>query len=192
LIDRKQIENWEDDQLVDSFKKSDQLDHLGVLYQRYTHLIFGTCMKYLKDPEKAKDAHMAIFEKLIVQLKKYEVTNFKSWLYVLTKNHCLMDLRKKKKNPYTDEISELEIQDFSPLDQVLKELQEKKETLLDQALNELKEKQKIAIKLFYFDGLSYDQIAKKTGESKKSVKSSIQNAKRNLKIKLEKHHVFEQ
>jgi len=190
LIDRKKIESWEDDQLIEQYKKHGKLDHLGILYTRYTHLVFGTCMKYFKDPEKSKDAHIDIFEKLIIQLKKHEVKNFKSWLYVLTKNHCLMALRKKRLDMRSNDFGENDAVDFSPIDRELQNLKEEKEKLLLEALDTLNEKQKEAVELFYFKGFSYDQIAEKTGESKKSVKSQIQNAKRNLKIKLEKNHVF--
>ncbi len=59
-------------------------------------LLYAVCLKYLKDQETAKDAVMAVFEELASKLKKHEVDNFKGWLYTLTKNHCLMQLRSGK------------------------------------------------------------------------------------------------
>ena len=47
-------------------------------------------MKYLKNEEEAKDCVQQIFLKVITELKKYRVDYFKSWLYMVAKNHCLM------------------------------------------------------------------------------------------------------
>ena len=77
--------------------ESNSQDVLAKLYLRYTDLVYGTCLKYLKDAEAAKDAVMNIYQELLQKLPQHEVENFKSWLYVLAKNHCLMQLRKEKK-----------------------------------------------------------------------------------------------
>jgi DNA-directed RNA polymerase specialized sigma subunit, sigma24 homolog len=88
--------NQPDKELVNEFRLSGNLETLAVLYQRYMDLLYGVCLKYLKQPEPARDAVMQIFEELVVKLKKHEVDNFKSWLYTLAKNHCLMQLRTPK------------------------------------------------------------------------------------------------
>jgi RNA polymerase sigma-70 factor (ECF subfamily) len=82
--------------LIEQFKSSGDLEYLGQLYERYMHLVYGTCLKYLKKRELSQDATMQIFEKLIVEIPKREIENFKPWLYVITKNHCLMQLRSEK------------------------------------------------------------------------------------------------
>src|SRR5688572_15955898 len=64
-----------------------------MLLQRYTLLLLGVCMKYLKDEEEAKDAVQQIFLKVITELPKYMVDYFKSWLYMVARNHCLMKIR---------------------------------------------------------------------------------------------------
>ena len=51
-------------------------------------------MKYLKNEEAAKDAVQQIFLKVIHELQRYQVQFFKSWLYMIARNHCLMQLRK--------------------------------------------------------------------------------------------------
>ena len=85
-----------DKELADAYKKSAGLDPLGELYRRYMDLVYGVCLKYLKDSESAKDAVMQIFEKLLTDLKKHEIDNFKGWLHTVAKNYCLMQLRSKK------------------------------------------------------------------------------------------------
>src|SRR5262245_28171846 len=93
-----------DEQLLALYKKSGGLDVLGELYNRYMNLVYGACLKYLKDRDESKDAVMQIFEKLVTTLREHEVTHFKSWLYVTARNHCLMQLRAKK-GKYFEEIS---------------------------------------------------------------------------------------
>ncbi len=85
-----------DEELLQLFDRNGSLDTLGVLYSRYMHLVYGVSLKYLGNREDAKDVVMQIFEKLIIDLPGQEVRNFKSWLYVLTKNYCLMQIRSNK------------------------------------------------------------------------------------------------
>ncbi|HRF22967.1 MAG TPA: sigma-70 family RNA polymerase sigma factor, partial [Chitinophagaceae bacterium] len=86
----------DDKELVAQYKASGSMQVLGNLYQRYMDLVYGVCLKYLKDSEKAKDSVMQIFEELVPKLKKHEVDNFKGWLHMVAKNHCLMQLRTPK------------------------------------------------------------------------------------------------
>src|SRR3990167_7737191 len=83
-----------DQDLVSRFRNSHDTRYVGELFHRYTHLVYGVAMKYLKNEEDCKDVVMEIFENLITDLKKHNITNFKSWLYSVAKNHCLMKLRK--------------------------------------------------------------------------------------------------
>src|SRR5260221_13044013 len=93
-----------DSELIQQYKKTGDLTVIGQLYTRYTALVYGVCLKYLKDRDEAKDAAMQVFEKLIQLLKSHDVENFKSWLYVTSRNHCLMTIRSKK-GKFNQEIS---------------------------------------------------------------------------------------
>jgi RNA polymerase sigma-70 factor (ECF subfamily) len=173
-----------DQQLLGYFKADRNNNWLGVLLQRYTLLLFGVCMKYLKNEEEAKDAVQQIFLKAIMELQKYEVEYFKSWLYMVAKNHCLMKLRdkpgrivdiKEQMIIVTDEFSvQLHIQKDKQLE------------LMTNSLEELSPEQKQCVTSFYLEKKTYQEIADETGYSLMQVKSYIQNGKRNLKILLEK------
>src|SRR6187399_305158 len=93
---QKDASAFTDLELLKHFKESGDLRSWSTLFSRYASLVYGVSLKYLKDRDDAKDAVMQIFEKLILILKEHEVVNFKSWLYVTTRNHCLMQLRSKK------------------------------------------------------------------------------------------------
>lgn len=175
----------EDKELLDKFYSDGNNRWLGILLQRYTMLLLGLCMKYLKDEEEAKDAVQQIFLKAITELPKYKVDYFKSWLYMIAKNLCLMKLRDRQgRTPVelTDDLgTDIEVSDKS-------ELLEKDKTLLsiEEGLYELNEEQKLCISLFYLQKKSYQQITDITGFNLLQVKSYIQNGKRNLKLIVEK------
>ena len=130
-----------------------------------------------------------IFLKVIQELQKYKVEYFKSWLYMVAKNHCLMQLRSRSSKPgTTDELPEETSADLMT-DQELKMkelLMEEQSLHLKAALDSLSHEQKTCVQLFYLEKLSYHDIETRTGFSFSQVKSHIQNGKRNLRIILEK------
>ena len=85
-----------DQELLENFNADHNNEWLGILLQRYTLLLLGVCMKYLKNEEEAKDSVQQIFLKVIQELQKYKVEYFKSWMYMVAKNHCLMKLRDRQ------------------------------------------------------------------------------------------------
>jgi RNA polymerase sigma-70 factor (ECF subfamily) len=176
----------EDDQeLVALYKQSADLAILAVLYQRYMELLYGVCLKYLKEPETAKDAVMNIFEELAQKLRKHEVSNFTGWLYTLAKNHCLMELRSSKRLR-TNELDPDRMQNTEELH--LNDMQEKEGWLnkLSKCVEGLSSEQKITVELFYLQGKCYKEIEATTGLDWNKVRSLIQNGRRNLKICMEK------
>lgn len=175
--------NLTDTEILDNFKKSQDSKWLGLLLQQYTLLLYGLCLKYLKSENKAKDAVQQIFVKVIDEIPKYKITYFKSWLYMVAKNYCLMQLRDKKQFA---EIDKFDIEQEEDLK--IEELQknEIEYDFLKLSLNELNPDQKQCINMFYYQKKSYHQIVEETNYSLMQVKSHIQNGKRNLKILIEK------
>jgi RNA polymerase sigma factor (sigma-70 family) len=161
---------------------------IGELFKRYTHLVFGLCMKYFKNEDDSKDAVMQIFEKLLTDLNRHEIHNFKSWLYSVSKNHCLMALRKTKVEIQTDEhiINNYDGGLMENESAAHQEFIDHHPDELKKALNSLKKEQKQCVSLFYLEEKSYKEVAELTGYPLVKVKSYIQNGKRNLKISLSK------
>lgn len=180
------IKNLDDAVLLKQYKLTGSLEVLGVLYNRYMHLVFGVCLNYFKDEELSKDAVMQIFEELVTKLKIHEVQNFKSWLHVLTRNHCLMALRKMAKNN-TVSIEDIFVEngDFVHLD--IEDTKENQLTVMEKCMETLPEEQKVSVDLFYLQERCYKEVAEITGYELVKVKSYIQNGKRNLKICIEKN-----
>jgi len=176
----------EDKELLDRFYNDGNNQWLGILLQRYTMLLLGVCMKYLNNEEEAKDAVQQVFLKAITELQKYKVDYFKSWLYMVAKNYCLMKIRNNH-GRHAVEVNE-NIAGHEDDGDVQLQLKEKDNTLnlLHEGLEELNEEQKQCVTLFYLQKKSYHQITEMTGFTMLQVKSYIQNGKRNLKLIVEK------
>src|SRR5574344_286490 len=175
---------------IKEFRRTGDMEVLGALYQKYMHLVYGVCLKYLKSRSDAQDAVISIFEKLTIEAIRQEIVHFKNWLFVVTKNHCLMEIRKRStdetnfSNWQEDEKQLMELCiDMHPLDE-----SSKLSDALQDCITRLKDEQKDCINLFYFKKKCYRDIGKMLHIEEKAVKSSIQNAKRNLKICLERKH----
>ncbi|MBA2745022.1 MAG: sigma-70 family RNA polymerase sigma factor [Flavisolibacter sp.] len=180
----RQYQHISDIELLERYYSEKNQEWIGILLERYTMLLFGVCMKYLKDENEARDCVQQVFLKVLMEIPKYRVEYFKSWLYIIAKNHCLMRLRSRgSKSPKELNESLLVFSEETPR----KEIEEKELTfdLLEHALDELNEEQKQCVILFYLKKRSYQQIAEITGFTLLQVKSYIQNGKRNLKIILE-------
>jgi RNA polymerase sigma factor (sigma-70 family) len=173
-----------DKELLEYFYASQDNKWLGILLQRYTLLLFGVCMKYLKNEEEAKDCVQQVFLKAITELRKYRVEYFKSWIYMVARNHCLMRLRHLGK--ITVGIDEKIIE--SRLDVKTSSHMEKENLLLamSESLSELNKEQKDCVTLFYLEKKSYQEVADRTGFTVMQVKSHIQNGKRNMKLLVDK------
>ena len=173
-----------DNELLEYYYADNNQEWIGILLQRYTLLLLGVCMKYLKDETEAKDCVQQIFLKVLTEAPKYKIEFFKSWLYMVAKNHCLMRLRDKG----AKSVKELTENNLTETETDKQELLQNEMTyeLLEEAMKELNEEQRICVNLFYLQKQSYQQITERTGYNLMQVKSYIQNGKRNLKIILEK------
>lgn len=178
-----------DQQLLQLFYETKDMQLLGHLLQRYTLLLFGVCFKYLKNEEAAKDGVQQIFLKALQELPRYEVTYLKSWLYMVAKNYCLMYLRDHNRH-VPDELQERH--HAVPADEGSERVKEKEHLLqlIEEALHTLSPEQQVCVKQFYLEKKSYKEISDTTGHSMLHVKSFIQNGKRNIKLWVEKHRAL--
>lgn len=182
-------QNWSDSELIERYRYSYDNSYIGDLFQRHSHMLFGVCLKYMSSEEKAKDMVMEVFEKVLKDLKRHEVENFRTWVFSVAKNQCLMELRKEKR-------VDLRIEEYGKMNSQIMELdipehlngesQEETDRKLNLAIESLNKPQQQCIRLFYFEKQSYEEIEKQTGYTYNEVKSFLQNGKRNLKIQLSK------
>ena len=186
---RTYVRKLSDEDIIALYKEKQWTTCIDELYARYSHLVFGVCLKYVKQIENAEDLTLSLFASLSDKLLHHQVQHFKSWLYVSARNSSLMFIRSNKK--ISDPIADDFLADDG--DERLNEKLEK-DALIDQltmVLEELKQEQRLCIQLFYIQKKSYDEITQITKYSLKEVKSHLQNGRRNLKILLDQrkeHH----
>lgn len=176
----------DDETLLKEFTQTGNQHYLSELYLRYSEMLYGVCLKYLENAEDARDAVMHIYQELLNKVPRHEIRQFRSWVYTLTKNYCLMQLRSARKHITINlEQHPIQSEDFSHLDSVIeKEAAFKR---LEKCIEKLPTDQKNSIKLFYYDNKCYNEIAEATGMDWNKVRSLIQNGRRNLKICMEKN-----
>lgn len=181
------LENHSDEELIRLFREKQDLEALGGLYSRYMFLVYGVCMKYFKNREDSQDAVMQIFEVLVKDIPRFEIQNFKGWLYMVSRNHCLMQLRKtsKEKNRHPEISSAVFMESTAVMHPIEEESDPDLQERLKNCLEQLKEEQRRCVELFYYQQQCYKEIATGLNIREEKVKSYIQNGKRNLKICIE-------
>jgi len=175
----------DDAALVLHYKQSRQSIYYEELFKRHVRFVIAVCMKYMNSIDQAEDISMEVMEKAITDLERFDILNFKSWIYTAARNACLMKLRSDKK------MKEYSIDTGKNLLQIVEKQNfmhpdnsnsiEQETGYLSQAIEQLDEGQKKCIELFYLQEKSYKEIADETGLTMNEVKSFIQNGKRNLK-----------
>lgn len=189
---KNKYNSLEDAALLELYHKTACKEIVGVLFKRYTAFVFAVSMKYLKDESSSKDASMEVFTSLFDKLLQHKINHFKSWLYTVTKNHCLHIIRKDKLSTsysWDDNKNPSDVMENSAFLYPDKdELMNKRLNNLESAIKTLNEGQRTCIELFYLKGKSYEEVSRETGYNLKKVKSYIQNGKRNLKNQLKQSH----
>jgi RNA polymerase sigma-70 factor (ECF subfamily) len=187
---------YSDEALAALYRENNDMEVISEFHRRYAHLVLGVCLKYLRNEDAACDTTMHIFEKLISDLKTHKVDNFKSWLYSVSKNQCLMEIRKtssteKQKEYYIENSTEKFVEIWDELHLNHEYDEEKRVQALTNALQQLNKEQRVCIELFFLKDKSYNEIADLANMDVKNVKSHIQNGKRNLRILLERTYDVE-
>lgn len=177
-------EELSDEELLTRYKESGNNEYFGILYNRYIPLIYGLCLKYLQDADKAQDAVMELFELLVNKVLIYDIKVFKTWLYSVAKNHCFHKLKDNRREIPVDFDSNLMESDIV-LTLLDENVEDDREAILKKCMEKLPEPQRISVQQFFFEEMSYADIVDNTGYNMKSVKSYIQNGKRNLRICIE-------
>lgn len=181
----KNSQDLTDEELLERFRTDENSEWIGILFDRYAILLLGMCMKYLKNEEDARDSVQQIFLKVLAEINKHKVQFFRAWIYQVARNHCLMQLRHKSQ-VRQEEVSEKHLNNPADQEDDKARFVEKDNLLenMQHALEQLNPEQRVCVKLFYLQKLSYQDIASQTGYTLLQVKSYIQNGKRNLKLLL--------
>lgn len=190
LFRKNEISENSDEDLLREYRFSGNKEIIAALFKRYANKILGACAFYFEDKEKSKDAVMQIFQKLMEELKKKEINNFRGWLSFVVRNHCISELRKEKSS-VKKHAAFYEFEYEMPDEEEEKKISLIKDEQMLQymhlSISRLKEFQRKCVSLFYLQRKSYQEISLEMGCSLNEVKSHIQNGKRKLKLMIEEY-----
>lgn len=183
LLRRRAATTGTDEELVLALLGGHQ-PALAALWDRYAHLLFGVGMKYLKEPERAKDQVVELFAALPDLLRKHRVERFRPWVHTVMRNRCLLALRGEARHARVDDAHLADLVAEEAEERVLQEatLQQ-----LEAAIAQLNEAQRMCITLFHLERRSYQETAARTGLTIEQVRSHLQNGRRNLRLSLLRH-----
>ncbi len=181
MILNRNTREYSDKELLALIEQTGDVTYIGELFKKYSVMLLGFSMNYLKSEAAAKDAVMDVFEIVLLEIPKGTVKNFRNWLFVVARNYCYKVLREEKQLLDYEEVLGEHESDFVEEDaETLRDKQEAQLAHLETAMGQLKEEHKKCLTLFYYQNKSYKEVAAITGFEVKKVKSYIQNGKRNL------------
>lgn len=175
---------YTDEELLEQFRETGDTEPFGLLYNRYIPMVYGLCLKYLKNEDLSENAVMDIFENLLLKIRNYEIKVFRTWLYSVVRNHCFYVLKENKKEIIID-FDSIVMESHQTLTLLSDDVDREHEDALNYCMARLSEPQRVALNKFFYEEMSYADIVTITGYDLKSVKSYIQNGKRNLKLCIE-------
>ena len=188
-----------DQELLARYRAHGRVADLGLLYDRYLPEAFAVCRRYLAPPdEDAQDATMQLFEHLVKVLRTHAPDNFPAWLHTTARNHCLMQLRARKRAgpsagplilsfPDAQDVELAAARHLPDAAQDAADAEDAEQRLqtVESALEGLPPAQRRCLELFYLEKKSYREIASETGLDLNLVRSHLQNGKRMLRRQLD-------
>ena len=188
-----------DQELLARYRAHGDVADLGRLYDRYLPEAFAVCRRYLAPPdEDAQDATMQLFEHLVKMLRTHAPDNFPAWLHTTARNHCLMQLRARKRAgpsagpiiltlPDATDVETAGARHLLDEEAAAEDAEETEIRLqsMEAALAQLPPAQRRCLELFYLEKKCYRDIATETGLELNLVRSHLQNGKRMLRRQLE-------
>lgn len=166
-----------DEEAAEQYLLSHNVNYFNLLYERYSDKVFAKCMSMLRDQELAEDATQEIFVKILLSLSKFSgKSKFSTWIFSITYNHCIDQIRKEKKE------NTIAVNDFSRIDQIDDDIydSEIKETnvfRLKEVLEKLNAEDKSILLMKYQDDMSIKEICTVLDKTESAIKMKILRAK---------------
>lgn len=175
--------NATDEELVKLFVQTQENRFFERLYERYSDKVYHKCLSFVKDSAKAEDLTHDIFLKLIFKLGTFkEDAKFSTWLYSITYNHCMDQLRSNKKRGEVFKEEPIEVPDDVDLNNIFdgEDVQAKN---LKAALDQLTVEEKGVLFMKYMDDLSIRDIADIFKVTESAVKMRLLRSREKLRKK---------
>ncbi len=152
------------------------------LVEKYQKLVYTLALKLLKRPEDAEELAQDTFIKAYQKLDSYEgKSKFSTWLYSITYNAGISELRKRRIEFKSLEDQRLSDQDEMKMHDYYSETKkEDQEKYLNLALGKLPEDDQVLVTLYYYENQSMDDISEITGLTVSNIKVKIHRARKKM------------
>ena len=164
-----------EEQLINDLRLGSN-DAFAELYQQYKQAVYFFCLKLCADRMLAEDAAHDTFLRVRDHITTlHDNALFKSWMYAIARNSSFKLIAQTRRNGTLDE--ELVWSDSSPLAELEAEDQA---VIVRRCITHLKVEYREVIHLREYENLSYEEIARITGDTESSVKSRLFKARKAL------------
>lgn len=172
---------WTDKELIETCLKDNPIAQ-KMLYDTYSSVLFGICLRYSKNEEEAQDILQDSFIKIFTKLDTYQFTgSFEGWLKRIVTNTSIEYYRKKITREHLEEIG------FNPYLAVDSDRGLEVEELL-KMIQELPEGYRMVFNMYAIDGYTHSEIATKLNISEGTSKSQLSRARAYLQRKFKEKY----
>jgi RNA polymerase sigma-70 factor (ECF subfamily) len=153
-------------------------DHaLAHLYDRTSRMVYGLCLRIVKDPSAAEDITLEAYLQVWRTAESYDPGRgtVSAWLLTVVRSRAIdwLRARKARRADLEQDLDEVfELQDLRPSPERAS-MDSGRTRIIQNAIAELPEEQRRAIELTYFAGLSHSEVALQTGLPIGTVKTRV-------------------
>jgi RNA polymerase sigma-70 factor (ECF subfamily) len=177
LLTKSNRKTLTDEEVVKEYLITRNNYYFEILYNRYSSKVFGKCLTLLRDDFRAQDATQDIMMKILLNLSKFGgKSKFSTWIYSITYNFCIDQIRKSKKDKsdLVENINEVADVEDEISDKILLEV---KIEQLKVILEEIPVADKTILMMKYMDNMSIKDISEIIDKTESAVKMKIKRAK---------------
>ncbi|WP_332368953.1 sigma-70 family RNA polymerase sigma factor [Spirosoma telluris] len=148
------------------------------MYKLYAKKVYQRCLTMVKNQQQAEDFTHDILLKAYTKWDQFQgQSNFFTWLYTITTNHCLDQHRINKRHNFVS-LPGVEIENIP--DSTEEHLLEEKYSIVDEALNQLSAQDRMLLRMKYEEGIDMKRIAQQLNISVSAVKMRLKRSRERL------------
>ena len=151
------------------------------VYDEFHRLVFGIALRMLGEPAAAEDVVQSVFLTVWTRPETFREGNLGAWLARVARNRCLDVLRSRASRPEgempVDVAAEESLDDTIFARLICADVRT--------ALGDLPADQRVPIEMGFFDGITHEEIARRTGTPLGTIKTRIRTGLRKLRTRLE-------
>lgn len=171
-----------DEELVQKVVANNNTLFFGVLYDRYSKMVYNKCYGFAKSKDEAEDLTQDVFLMLFVKLASFKgKSKFSTWLYSFTYNFCVNYVNRNKQRKMSDNSISMEKAEYNLTEDIPDDsIYELKANKLSKAMELISVEDKSILLLKYQDSSSIKELSEVLEIGESAVKMRLKRAKAKL------------